>query len=125
MTTFRLPCRQRWSRSQRGGEMYLVGCDLASQVDYTAIVVLEQLCKDGETLYEACEVQRLPLNTKYPQVVRHLQDLMSTPPLTTAESLLVADVTGPGLPVYQELQASGFRPIGVLVHGGDKVSREG
>jgi hypothetical protein len=97
---------------------------LAAQVDYTALIVLEQIERQRETTYEACEIQRLPLNTKYPQVIRHLQELMSTAPLKS-HATLVADVTGPGLPVYQALQAAGLSPIGVLVHGGDKVSRDG
>jgi hypothetical protein len=104
--------------------MYIVGCDLAAQVDYTALIVLDQVSTERETTYEACEIRRLPLGTKYPQVIRHLQELMRTPPLRT-QSTLVADVTGPGLPIFQELQASGLSPVGVLVHGGDKVSHEG
>jgi hypothetical protein len=104
--------------------MYICGVDLASQQDYTAIVVVERQRRGTETVYEACHIERLDHGTRYPEVIAHLQTLMRTPVLAR-ESTLVADVTGVGLPVYQELQQQGLRPHGVLIHGGDKVSQEG
>ena len=38
---------------------------------------------------------------------------------------LIVDRTGVGRPVYDALQEAGLHPIGVTVHGGDKVTHEG
>lgn len=104
--------------------MYICGVDLASQQDYTAIVVAERQRRDTATFYEVCHIERLPHGTRYPEVIAQLQTLMRTPPLAQ-QGTLIADVTGVGLPIFQTLQQSGLRPQGVLMHGGDKVSREG
>ena len=105
--------------------MFFVGCDLASSADYTACVVVEQV--QGETRqhrYDARHIERLPLGTRYPDVIRYLQDLMGTSTLAK-QGTLVVDATGVGTPVLHQLQASGLRPVGVLLHGGDTVSRAG
>ena len=104
--------------------MYICGVDLASQQDYTAIVVAERQRREAETRYEVCHIERLPQGTRYPAVISQLQVLMRTPPLAQ-QGTLIADVTGVGLPIFQTLQQQGLRPQPLLLHGGDKVSREG
>lgn len=59
----------------------------------------------------------------YPEVVRHVDELIQRGGFLETGYALVIDRTGVGMPVYDMFKAAGLRPIGVSIHGGDAVSR--
>jgi len=69
-------------------------------------------------------LERLPLDTPYPEQVERVRALLSTPPLAGRPSALVVDATGVGVGVVDLFAAAGLDPIAVSIHGGDKVSHE-
>jgi hypothetical protein len=88
--------------------------------------------------YDVVHAERLPLDTPYPDEERVLKDLVRRPELqpgrydgtTTpmvgehrAAPRLVVDATGVGAPVLDHLRAAGLAPVGILIHGGDAVTR--
>lgn len=76
--------------------------------------------------YHIRHLERMPLGTAYTAVAEHVKRVQDTPPLRSAETHVVADVTGVGLPVFEMLQAAGVGGLrGVSIHGGDAVTRDG
>lgn len=69
-------------------------------------------------------LERLPLDTPYPQVVERVGAMLATPPLAGRPHALVVDGTGVGVGVVDQFAAVGLKPIAVSIHGGDKVSHE-
>lgn len=67
-------------------------------------------------------LERLPLGTPYPQVVSRVGTLMGMEPLRSRPTALIADATGVGTSVTDSLVEAGLHPIGVTIHGGDKVT---
>lgn len=99
---------------------FVVGLDLGQSQDYTAIAVVEAPLSSGGLPAAALHVrhlERLPLGTSYPSVARRVADLMSTPPLT-ADTPLIVDATGVGMPVVEMISEYDLSPIPLMITGG-------
>jgi hypothetical protein len=106
-------------------ERYVVGVDLGQSYDPTAIAVVRRVDDDQkDPIFQVGHLERLPLNTPYPGVVRHVATMLNTPRLRE-KSELVIDFTGVGRPVFDMFQVAGISPIGVSIHAGDAVTNEG
>ncbi len=128
---------------------YVVGLDLGQVQDYTAICVVtpteeykeaerERLRYDERLSYAKTEerpelpdrilqvrhLERIPLGTRYPDVVACVQQLINTPPLKDNSSLVV-DATGVGVAVTDMLRDTGLTFKAVTITSGDKESRDG
>ncbi len=68
-------------------------------------------------------LERLPLGTPYPDVVRRVVTLLALPDL--AEAALVVDATGVGRPVVDMLHAAGLSLTAVTITGGTSVTQNG
>ena len=71
--------------------------------------------------YHCRHVERLPLGTGYPDLVRRVGALLETPQLRDRTRLIV-DYTGCGRPVVDMLRDARLEPIAVTITGGDSVT---
>jgi hypothetical protein len=103
---------------------YVLGLDLGQSRDPTAIAVVRQVGDPflGGEVYQCGHLERLPLNTSYPDVVARVATLLTRLPKGTE---LVIDFTGVGRPVFDMFEAAGIDPIGVLITGGTTESGDG
>ncbi len=69
-------------------------------------------------------LERLPLNTRYFEVVARVKELLNTPPLRDKRVALLVDRTGVGQGAVDELLRERLRPIAVFAHGGDKTTQD-
>ncbi|MDP9438817.1 MAG: hypothetical protein M3P49_08735 [Actinomycetota bacterium] len=67
-------------------------------------------------------LERLPLGTRYPIVVERVEALLKSAPLKGKRLAFLVDKTGVGAPVLDGFVQAGLGPIGVFIHGGDKLS---
>lgn len=125
---------------------YFVGLDLGQARDYTAIAVVtfdagrKEAVALAEQLYrlrgrrvseddlpeahlEVVHLERMPLGTPYPEMVRRVQALLGTPPLK-GNAELVVDATGVGAAVVGMLREAGLWFKSVLITAGDQEVRE-
>src|SRR5207248_9444448 len=111
---------------------FVVGVDLGQAQDYTAIAVVEEVRTGtldernrvhGERVLHLRYLERVPLGTRYPAVIRHVLGLLDSPPLSR-EMPLVVDKTGVGSAVVDIFTAAGVPPIAVTITGGNEVIRE-
>ncbi len=111
---------------------FVVGVDLGQSKDYTAIAVVERVMThtllDSGDIKEEVNIhlrhlERPPLGTKYPVIVKRAIDLLNRPPLTR-ETPLVVDKTGVGGAVIDMFTAAGVQPEAVTITGGDAVIHE-
>jgi hypothetical protein len=109
---------------------YFVGLDLGQTTDYTALCVLERpvlkTAIEPDPAYALRHLQRFPLGTPYPEIVRDVIALLKTPPMPGA--FLVVDQTGVGRAVVDLFKESfegkvtcRFAPI--TISGGHEVTR--
>jgi hypothetical protein len=125
-------------RATEASRAYYVGVDLGQAKDYTAISIVQRLPVAPVALglapveappparptYALRYLERVPLGTPYPAIVRDVLRLRATAPLS-GESPLIVDRTGVGRAVadmFTEAGAGGVHAISI--HGGDAVSRE-
>ena len=103
-----------------------MGLDLGQSSDYTALSVLERLKPEGDEKEAAYHVRHLERvrSVPYPVIVSKTTEIMRSPALA-GNAALVVDQTGVGAPVVDLFRQAGLSPVGVLIHGGDKASREG
>jgi hypothetical protein len=102
---------------------FFVGLDLGQASDYTALAILERSRIENESIYDVRKLERTR-NTPYPRIVDKVTDIMRSAELED-DAALVVDQTGVGAPVVDLFRQAGLQPIGVLIHGGDRVTREG
>ena len=104
--------------------MFIMSVDLGQAVDYTAISIVEQVGAGGRerTGYLLRYLDRPPLGTTYPAIVRRVLSLLDRAPLSRQETPLVVDRTGVGGAVVDMFTASGVRPRAITIHGGDAVT---
>lgn len=71
-------------------------------------------------------LQRFELGTKYTEIVSSVRSLLLREPFRRRLSRvsLVIDKTGVGRPTMDVFTAAGVNPVGVTIHGGDKVTME-
>jgi len=112
--------------SRVADERFTVGVDLGQSHDPTAIAVVRRIDNDADwrPIFQVGHLERLPLATPYPGVVRYVSGMLSSPRLRN-KSELVIDFTGVGRPVFDMFQVQGVTPIGVSITGGDAVSNKG
>lgn len=83
---------------------YFIGLDLGQSQDYTAVSVLGGTFTDGtKPTFQVGHLERFPLGTTYPDIVRAVVRLTERPELG-GEWQLVADATGVGRPVVDLLR---------------------
>lgn len=102
---------------------FFVGLDLGQSNDYTALSILEQLKDTGENVYHIRRLERVR-GASYPSIVEKITKIMQSPALIDNASLVV-DQTGVGAPVVDLFRQAKLSPVGVLIHGGDKVTQDG
>jgi hypothetical protein len=116
---------------------YVVGLDLGQAQDPSALAILECIPPPGlnylehalggtreRGTYHITHLERYPLGTKYPAIVEKVIRLLTRPELANTACELVIDATGVGRPVFDLFQQANVSAIGILITGGDTVSRE-
>lgn len=100
---------------------FVVGVDLGQVRDFTAVAIAER--QDEERVWGIRYLKRFELGTPYPDIVEQLRVLMNHSPLRGA-SVLAADATGVGRPVFDLLRKAGMgcRVTGIGITGGDVVT---
>jgi len=110
---------------------FILGLDLGQAQDYTALAILEQLEQEQAATVEGSRaakkiyhyhVRRLERTrgTPYPQIVARVKEIVGKLP----GAALVVDATGVGAPVVDMFCQADLDPIGIYIHGGDKVTQE-
>jgi hypothetical protein len=71
-------------------------------------------------------LERYELGTPYPKIIQNVIRLLTRPPIRhlLKETRLVVDATGVGRPVVDSFRAQGVHPVSILIHGGERVTRE-
>jgi hypothetical protein len=106
---------------------YFVGLDLGQAADFTAAAVLERPAVQlGEPQpdYALRHLQRFPLGTPYPEVVRGMVELLARPPLCDSRTFLAVDKTGVGAPVCDLLRPQFPGMAVITITGGSEVTAE-
>ena len=87
--------------------------------------MLQTTRKPGaDPIFRVGRLQRLPLGTPYPGVIRHVMAMHEEPHLQRAE--IVIDYTGVGRPCFDLFKAKGVNPlVGVSITAGDDIIRDG
>jgi len=103
---------------------FTIGVDLGQSRDPTAVAIVRTVrVAAAAPVYQVGHLERLPLNTPYPGVIRHVAALASRTQFRGAE--LILDYTGVGRPVFDLFRSSNMSPIGVSITAGDSVVRDG
>lgn len=77
-------------------------------------------------VYQVGHLERFPLGTRYPDMVRRvIQTMKQLPRMEAAAPLLIIDKTGVGGPVSDFFREENVPHVGISIHGGDKVTRQG
>lgn len=82
----------------------------------------ERTKKQAEIMWGCRHLERLALGTSYPDVVRRITELMTSPELRN-DTQLIVDTTGVGNAVCDYLRDEGLAPVGILIQGGSAVSQ--
>jgi hypothetical protein len=69
-------------------------------------------------------LHRYPLGTSYPDIVQHVAELLSRPPLL-GRTVLLVDATGVGRPVVDLFERAKLSPLAITITGGNEVHQEG
>ncbi len=108
----------------------IIGVDLGQAADYTAVSVLEQRMSStrsgtkAETVYHVRHLERVPLGTPYPVIIKRVEQIYKSLSKGSSPSLVI-DSTGVGRPVYDSFKQAKLQPVGISIHGGSAVTREG
>jgi hypothetical protein len=115
---------------------FAVGVDLGKSVDSTVIAIVEYQClgtgdwieKRGRSnvlvekykeSFDLRELERVPLNTPYPEIVVYVESLMNREPLRSNGTLILDD-TGGGIPIGDMFeQQTSLRPIRITTTAGE------
>ncbi len=117
---------------------FLIGVDLGQAADYTAITVLEKMqplreeahgvavahVPYGEPVYHGRHLERVPLHTSYPNIVKRVIELVRALPVKSPYELVV-DQTGVGRPVCDLFSDADLRVTPITITGGNAVSADG
>jgi len=116
---------------------YYLGLDLGQRVDHTAMALVTPVVEaDGGVDYlrwmqptverlRVRHLERLPLGTRYGEVVRRVRALTSGPEMARCE--VVADATGVGMPVVEMLREAGLKAqvVPVTITSGGSARLDG
>jgi len=116
----------RESRMRRLEHIYMTdhfycGLDLGQAQDYTAICIARDT-HVAETLH-IVHLERFPLGTIYPDIVRRVKSLLQTPRLK-GKATLIVDYTGCGRPVVDMIRDQGLQCKAISITSGNKVNQE-
>jgi hypothetical protein len=115
---------------------FFIGLDLGQKRDFTAIAILQR--RDGAkphyltpwivppTYYDLRHLERLPLGTPYPLIVKKMEELTKLP-ILKGRCTVVADGTGVGGPVVEMLRRADLAAdlIPVTITAGEHAARSG
>lgn len=99
--------------------MFIIGLDLGQSQDYTALAIAEKIDNPAGSVYNVRKLERTR-GTSYPSVVKRVAEIRDKLP----DVSLALDYTGVGRPVYDMFLDAGLKPVGVLIHGGDRVNHD-
>ncbi len=102
---------------------FFVGLDLGQANDYTALSILERRIVNRESSYDVRMLERVR-GMPYPDIIDKTLEIMRSPGIK-GEAVLIVDQTGVGQPVVDSFRKAGLKPIGIMIHGGDKTTHEG
>ena len=109
--------------------MFILGLDLGQAGDYTALAVLEQTWPEIDdiptTRYDVRHLERMPLGTSYPEVVKQVGQRVHVLAEQDASLTLVVDQTGVGRPVVDLLRDAALpcRLVPIMITGGQTVTQ--
>jgi hypothetical protein len=108
--------------------VFILGLDLGQAGDYTALAVLEQTWPESDdttTHYDVRHLERMPLGTSYPEVVKLVGQRVHVLAEQDASLTLVVDQTGVGRPVVDLLRDAALpcRLVPIMITGGQTVSQ--
>ncbi|WP_449245625.1 terminase large subunit domain-containing protein [Desulfobacca acetoxidans] len=103
---------------------FLIGLDLGQSQDYSALTIIHRSPALPDPPCHLRHLQRFPLRTPYPDIVRQVRELLQQPQIGP-NPLLIVDKTGVGAPVVDMLTQAGMNPYAVTIHGGEAVSQNG
>jgi hypothetical protein len=69
-------------------------------------------------------IERIPLGTSYPDVIRRVVDVVNSPQLKGRETSLIVDATGVGVMLVDMLREANLSPIGVMSTSGLNATYE-
>ena len=114
---------------------YTIGVDLGQSMDYTAITITETVYKAKSQLYPqerwstdalvalltVRHIERLPLQTRYTEVVDKIVKYSNDPRLY-GDVGLVVDEGQAGKPVLDMMIDAGLAPVGITITSGQNVN---
>jgi hypothetical protein len=100
---------------------FTLGLDVGQLRDPTALAAVRLVQSSPEALFRCGHLERMPLNTLYPDIVAHVGSVLRTAPFR-GNSELVLDATGVGRGVIDMFKQEGIRPICVTITGGNAES---
>jgi hypothetical protein len=105
---------------------FVMGVDLGTLRDYTAVVVVEKSVDRADTVYHAVRfAHRLPQGLPYPAIVNTVGDAFCRLPRRPQPALLVIDSTGLGRPVTDMFVAGGLDCIPITLTAAADWSHDG
>jgi hypothetical protein len=113
-----------------------IGVDLGQRRDSSAIAVVERVWEqanaaeflntglDGQWWFRVRMLERIRLDTSYPDVVRRVKEIAGLPQVTAEGRTVVVDGTGVGAPVVDLLRRAGLgcMIVPVILTGGGQPS---
>jgi hypothetical protein len=99
---------------------HIVSVDLGQMNDFTAVSVIRSVDVEGQSQYHLVHLERFKLHTPYPLQVQRVREILKQ----IEDPVLVIDRTGVGVAVSDLFKLAGLKPIGISIHGGDKVTSE-
>jgi hypothetical protein len=134
---------QRWRRVLAAHEeRFILGADLGQASDPTALCVLHWQkiptstwktergpnlninTQQVEQRFDVVDLERIRLETPYPQIVGYVGELLARPPLRDGCDLVIDD-TGVGRAVSDIFEQAGMRPQRITITSGNEVINAG
>lgn len=115
---------------QKSGDAFFVGLDLGQARDYSAVCVMDRQNpkrREDRPVYRVRHLERYPIGTSYPDVVKRLQDMMEKEPLAGSDPTLLVDGTGVGRAVVDLIWKGlpDVRAYSITIHGGHATTKDG
>lgn len=101
---------------------HVIGVDIGKSSDYTAINVMELIPKGDSYEYHIIYLERPPIGTPYPEILKRIQLIANHPDLQI-DSSIVVDATGVGAPVVDMLRESNPLLVAITITGGSTVNK--
>ncbi len=105
-----------------------LGLDLGTAQDNAVLCISQRVWREVERPWDGTEwtgthhvrmLRQYALGTPYPSILEDLKIILKDPRLPKAETAVIMDATGVGLPVYQEAVISGIPALGVIITSGN------